>query len=444
MSLRLAYMTGQFPRLTDTFIQREVSALRKLGNHVQTFSVRRPPYAEASDAELSESRRTTIYLLPPRGLVGAHVAQFLSSPRRYISALMVAYKFCSPGIRGLLRQGAYFAEAAILAQQMSKHSLFHLHNHFADSSCSVAAIAAEMGGFTFSFTIHGPAEFYATNLWWIGEKTRRALFVNCISYFCRSQVMMLSDPEDWEKLRVIHCGVDLSSFEVKRHEGQARRLLFVGRLVPAKGVLFLLETIARIEDAILDVAGDGPQRNFLEAKVASLGIGQRVRFLGYQSQAQVSELLRHADVFVMASFAEGLPVVLMEAMAAGVPVVATRIAGIPELVDDGQNGFLVPPGEPVVASTAVHQLLQDAELRNRFAIAGRAKVEREFNLDTEASWLAKILTSALSGASERVRPDYSVDMLPQHPGVLELDAQTAKGADTRRPLRQGHSPGRRV
>ena len=116
------------------------------------------------------------------------------------------------------------------------------------------------------------------------------------------------------------------------------------------------------------------------------------------------ELLRQVDVFVMASFAEGLPVVLMEAMAAGVPVVATRIAGIPELVDDGRNGFLVPPGHPAIAAAAVRQLLEDADLRNRFAIAGRAKVEREFNINTEASWLAKILTSALSGVSERVRP----------------------------------------
>jgi colanic acid/amylovoran biosynthesis glycosyltransferase len=404
LSLRLAYMTGQYPRVTDTFIQREVSALRELGYHVHTFSVRRPAVAEASGVELLDSQGATTYLLPPRGVVGAHVAQFLSSPRRYISALTVAYKFCPPGIKGGLLQVAYFAEAAVLARLMSRHSLSHLHNHFADSSCSVAALAAEMGGFTFSFTIHGPAEFFESNLWWIGEKVRRAVFVNCVSYFCRSQTMMLSEPGCWEKIRVVHCGVDVRLFETKQHGGQAHRLLFVGRLVPAKGVQFLLETITEIDGAILDIAGDGPQRKFLETKAASLGIANRVRFLGYQSQGQVRELLRHADVFVMASFAEGLPVVLMEAMAAGLPVVATRIAGIPELVDDGQNGFLVPPGDPAVAAAAVRKLLEDAELRNRFAIAGRAKVEREFNLDMEAGWLARILTSALSGVSETARP----------------------------------------
>jgi colanic acid/amylovoran biosynthesis glycosyltransferase len=397
-------MTGQYPRVTDTFIQREIAALRELGHFIQTFSVRRPPAAESSSAELAETQRTTIYLLPPRGLVRAHVAQFLSSPRKYFSAIASAYKTCPPGIAGLIRQGAYFGEAAILARFMSKHALSHLHNHFADSSCSVAALAAEMAGFTFSFTIHGPAEFLETNHWWIGEKVRRALFVNCISYFCRSQTMMLSDPDCWEKLRVVHCGVDSRMFDIKRHEGRAQRLLFVGRLVPAKGVPVLLETIAKIDDTILDIAGDGPQREFLEARAAALGVSNRVRFLGYQSQQRVRELLGQADVFVMASFAEGLPVVLMEAMAAGVPVVATRIAGIPELVEDGKNGFLVPAGDPAAAATAVRRLLEDAELRNRFAIAGQAKVEREFNLNTEASWLAKILTHALSRLSEGVRP----------------------------------------
>jgi colanic acid/amylovoran biosynthesis glycosyltransferase len=397
-------MTGQYPRVTDTFIQREVAALRELGHYVQTFSVRRPPATEASGDELLESQGGTIYLLPPRGVLGAHVAQFMSSPRRYISALIVAYKYCPPGIKGFLRQGAYFAEAAMLVRLLSRHRITHIHNHFADSSCSVAVLAAGMGGITFSFTIHGSAEFFETNLWWIGEKVRRALFVNCISYFCRGQTMMLSHPDYWEKMRVVHCGVDVSVFKTKRHEGRGRRLLFVGRLVPVKGLSFLFETIGMIDDAILDIAGDGPERKFLETKAAALGIGARVRFLGYQSQGQVRELLRGADVFVMSSFAEGLPVVLMEAMAAGVPVVAPWIGGIPELVNDGQSGFLVPPGDPSAAAIAVRRLLEDAELRNRFAIAGRAKVEREFNLNSEARWLVKILSSALSGVSERVRP----------------------------------------
>jgi colanic acid/amylovoran biosynthesis glycosyltransferase len=402
--LRLAYLTGQYPRATDTFIQREVMALRALGHHVQTFSVRKPPQSENVGAETASERETTIYLLPPSGLFRSHLFQLFSAPRRYLSALMLAAANCPPGLRATMRQIAYFAEAAMLAKLMKQHSLSHLHNHFADSSCSVAAIAAEMGGFTFSFTIHGPGVFYEPKLWWIGEKARRALFVNCISYFCRSQAMVFTPMDYWEKLRVVHCGVEPELFEVKKHVGNGHRLLFVGRLVAAKGLPILLEAVAQVEDAILEIAGDGPDRKRLEEKVRSLGISHRVMFLGYQSQAQVRARLKQTDVFVLSSFAEGIPVVLMEAMAAGVPVVATRIAGIPELVRDEENGLLISPGDSDAASAAIRRLLQDASLRNHIATAGRKVIEREFNIRTESRWLVTILTNSLAGTTTGLRP----------------------------------------
>ena len=171
MQLRLAYLTGQYPRATDTFIQREVETLRALGHHVQTFSVREPSAMENVGVEAAAARQSTIYLLPPRRLLAAHFRHLLSSPTRYFAALALAWKRCPPGVRSIGRQIAYFAEAAMLAQHMKEHALIHLHNHFADSGCSVAAIAAAMGGFTFSFTMHGPAEFYNTAMWWIYEKS---------------------------------------------------------------------------------------------------------------------------------------------------------------------------------------------------------------------------------------------------------------------------------
>jgi glycosyltransferase involved in cell wall biosynthesis len=154
----------------------------------------------------------------------------------------------------------------------------------------------------------------------------------------------------------------------------------------------------------LDIAGDGPDRTMLEEKARKLNIFDRVRFLGYQSQQQVRELLKYADVFVMSSFAEGVPVVLMEAMAAGVPVIATQIAGIPELVNDGHSGLLVLPGDVDATVAAVRRLLDDSDLRNRLAVAGREKVEREFNIEDESRWLATILNGALIGKSEGIRP----------------------------------------
>ena len=179
----------------------------------------------------------------------------------------------------------------MLARLMKKYSLSHLHNHFADSSCSVATIAAEMGGFTFSFTMHGPAEFLNVTMLWIEEKIRRALFVNCISYFCRSQALMFAPMTCWDKLRIVHCGVDPDLFEVRRHVGRGERLLFIGRLVAAKGLPVLLQAVSALEGVTLDIAGDGPDRAALEELALALNISNRVRFLGNQSQSRDTKLI---------------------------------------------------------------------------------------------------------------------------------------------------------
>ena len=395
MSLRLGYLTGQYPRATDTFIQREVATLRAQGHHVQTFAVRRPALSDQAPQGLAEARASTIYLLPPRGLARAHLQELAASPGRYLKAIGLAWRICPPGFAALLKQFAYFLEAGLLAARMRKLSLTHLHNHFADSSCSVAAIAAEIGGFSFSFTIHGPAEFFEMSRWRLDEKVARAHFVVCISSFCRSQVMIAAAPASWPKLSIVHCGVDVRLFPLRLHKGRGRRLLFVGRLAPVKGCLVLIEAIAQLSDVTLDIVGDGPSRPSLRERAAALGIADRVVFHGYMDETGVRQRLAEADVFVMTSFAEGVPVVLMEALAAGVPAVATRIAGIPELIEDGVTGLLIPPAEPVAAAEAVRRLLEDPELRNRIAAAGREKVEREFNLESECERLAKLMTTAL-------------------------------------------------
>ena len=312
-------------------------------------------------------------------------------------------------MKALLMQLAYFAEAGLVAARMRDHQLIHLHNHFSNSSCSVAMLASELGGFTFSFTMHGPAEFFEPKYWRLDEKISRALFVCCISNFCRSQGMIFCSPQKWERLHVIHCGVDPSLFTRVRHANQGKGLLFVGRLAAVKGLPVLFEAIAQLRndrpDILLTIAGDGPDRASLESTACSLGIAENLRFLGYQSQTQVRQLLAETDVFVMSSFAEGVPVVLMEAMAAGVPVVATRIAGVPELVEDGVSGFLVPPGDAQSLAERISALLEDDDLRNRFGKAGRAEVEAEFNIDLEARRLCRILTGALEGRIEAVRPE---------------------------------------
>jgi glycosyltransferase involved in cell wall biosynthesis len=194
-----------------------------------------------------------------------------------------------------------------------------------------------------------------------------------------------------------------------------------------KGLPILLRAVARLKanhPAVkLTIAGDGPDRQRLVEMAGELGITENVAFLGYQTQRQVRELLAQTDAFVLASFAEGVPVVLMEAMAAGVPVVATRIAGIPELVDDGVSGFLVPPGDPKTLADRVDQLLRDPGLRASLGAKGRQKVEREFDLAVEADKLCRILTEALAGAGTPV----ATAPTPPHPARIELAKQYVDG-----------------
>ena len=411
MSLRIAYMTGEYPRATDTFIQREVAALRQRGVHVQTFSVRKPAKDENVGPEQQSEGQNTSYLQPicPWDLVKSHFKLLKSSPGRYFSAAWLALRARPPGLKALVWQLAYFAEAGLVASRMRKDELVHLHNHFSNSSCSVAMLASALGGFTYSFTMHGPAEFFAPEYWRIDEKIRRALFVCCISHFCRSQGMIFAPQEKWPRMHIVHCGVDPELYRRAHHEGQGKRLLFVGRLAAVKGLPVLFEAIAQLRqdrpNIILTIAGDGPDRQQLVQRAKELNIEENVRFLGYQSQSQVRELLAETDVFVMSSFAEGVPVVLMEAMAAGLPVVATRIAGVAELVEDGVSGFLVPPGDATALAERVAALLDDEDLRNRFGKAGRAEVQAEFNIHLEAQRLCTILTAALEGRVEAIRPE---------------------------------------
>jgi colanic acid/amylovoran biosynthesis glycosyltransferase len=235
------------------------------------------------------------------------------------------------------------------------------------------------------------------------------LFVSCISHFCRSQAMIFAPSEQWQRLHIVHCGVDPTLFEQVSHQPQSKRLLYVGRLADVKGLPILLNSLASLRrshpDVLLTVVGDGPDRVTLQQTTEQLGLSQNVRFVGYQSQAEVRDHMQQTDIFVLPSFAEGVPVSLMEAMAAGVPVVTTRIAGVSELVEDGVSGYLVPPGDAVSLAQCIEVLLNDALLRAQFGAAGRAKVEQEFNLELEVAWLHRIMVAALAGRVESLRPE---------------------------------------
>ncbi|MEM9097664.1 MAG: glycosyltransferase family 4 protein [Pseudomonadota bacterium] len=415
---RIAYLTGTYPKASHTFILREAAGLRDHGFDITTFSIREPAAAEIIGPEEAEAQSKTFYVLSnamrPTTLIGAHLKGLFRAPIRYLSTLAQAWRMRGPGARAALYQLFYFAEAVVLAQELNRRQIRHLHNHFSDSSCTVAMLASRLAQIPFSFMMHGPNEFVEAPRWRLDLKIAEAAFVTCISHFCRSQGMIYAAPEHWAKMHIVHCGIETERYEKNDiTDRTGKTLVFVGRLVAVKGVPILLDTLARLKpehpDLKLILIGDGPDSSWIEDRIRELELDETVQLTGYQSQTEVAEHLARADILVLPSFAEGVPVVLMEAMASGLPVITTRIAGIPELVHDGMNGFVVPPGDIEALRDRIGKLLKEPETGVRFGKAGREHVAREYNITSEAGWLAQILQHNLDGTPRPgLRPE-SID-----------------------------------
>ncbi|MBE9476541.1 MAG: glycosyltransferase family 4 protein [Proteobacteria bacterium] len=397
----IAYLTGEYPAVSHTFILREVEALRALGADVITCSIRKTDPDQHRGKAEKDAFRTTFYVLAraknPLNFIRDHVSMLLKSPSRYMKAFGLALKTRSPGLKSFFYQCFYFAEAVVLAQHLLKNNASHIHNHFGDSSCTVTMLASMMAEIPFSFTMHGPTEFFEIDLWFLEEKVARAAFVACISHFCRSQVMAFSNSAHWEKIRIVHCGVNPSLYS-KSSKNFGKKLLFVGRLASVKGVPVLIDAFANIlqkhPDARLTLIGDGPDRPAIEALISKHGLDENICITGYLSQLEVAERLSQSDIFILPSFAEGVPVVLMEAMASGLPVITTRIAGIPELVKDGKSGFVVPPSDTKGLEMRMLDLLDDPSMCERMGKVGRKKVRSEYESSHEASALLKLINAS--------------------------------------------------
>lgn len=391
----IAYLTGMYPKVSHTFILREVAALRAQGAKVLPCSVRRPPPQEVQGPEVeAEFDRTFLVLEAARNpvrLIGAHLSLLGTGPARWAAAARLAWKMCPPGSKAGLWQLFYLAEAGVLARYLQKNGAGHLHNHLGDAGGTVALLAATMAGIPFSYTAHGPDLFFAPSHWRLDEKTAQASFVACISHFCRSQLMLFSDPSHWHKLAIVRCGVEPERYGSKPRAAVGQHVLFVGRLAAVKGVPLLLEAFARIRadhpNARLTLVGDGTERAALQAKATALGLEDVADFVGYCTQDEVAAHLDSADMLVLPSFAEGLPVVLMEGLASRIPVIATPVAGVSELVRDTETGLLVPPGDVEGLVKALDQLLSDPALCTRLGVAGRKVVEEQHDVAREAATL---------------------------------------------------------
>ncbi len=410
--IKLAYLTSRYPAISHTFVMREIMALRACGLEVATFSQRTAGDEQILAEADREERAATYYILPPRWgrILAAHVLTLVRRPLRYLATLAFAWRVRPGGLKAALWHLFYFVEAVLLWHALRQRGIGHVHVHFAGPCATLAMIARRLGDLTYSLTVHGSAVFFDVEKNLLCHKVEGAALVLCISDFTRAQVMAHADPQHWDKLKVVHCGIDARAYPPKAADAEApAHILCVARLLPAKGLSDLLDAVATLRRAHprirCTLVGDGPDRARLEARCLELGLTDAVHFAGFVGQDAIQPYYEAADVFVLPSYAEGVPVVLMEALAKGVPAIATAVGGTSELIEHGVTGLLVPPGRPDRLADALDAALHNGALRARLIEHGRAKVLEEFEMTAigrqVAEHFAALLGAPAPGAGRR-------------------------------------------
>jgi colanic acid/amylovoran biosynthesis glycosyltransferase len=403
MNTPIAYFINQYPKVSHSFIRREILALERQGFSVQRIALHGWRDAVADPEDQTEKSRTQYVLqggmLP---LVWATLRTMLRSPLQFLKALFLAARMSLHADRSLPYHLVYLAEACRMLPWLQSRGARHVHAHFGTNSAEVVMLVNALGGPGYSFTVHGPEEFDKPQFIHLGEKIRRSQFVVAISSFGRSQLYRWVEHAQWPKVQVVHCGLE-DAF----HSGppldppDVPRLVCVGRLCEQKGQMLLVQALAVLQQrgllCDLVLAGDGEMRAEVEALIAQNKLAQRVRITGWISGAQVREELLAARAMVLPSFAEGLPVVIMEAMALRRPVLTTAVAGIPELVSQGEVGWLFSAGAVDELADAMAQCLATPAAKlSAMGAAAHKRVLQRHSIDTEAAKLAKLLREAMA------------------------------------------------
>lgn len=394
--MKIAYLINQYPKVSHSFIRREILALERQGFEVLRIAARGWD-AELVDAEDHQEQARTTYLLRDGlgALVKAVAQTAASAPGRFLAALGLALRMGRRADRPWPYHLIYLAEACRALPALRAFGARHIHAHFGTNPAEVAMLVHVLAGLPYSFTVHGPEEFDKPQFLGTGEKLRRSAFVVAISSFGRSQLFRWVEHRHWERVKVVRCGLEPAFHRVPRAQSPAApRLVCVGRLCEQKGQLLLVEALARLaaKDIAFEMvlAGDGELRGDIERLVVRHGLQRQVRITGWISSAQVRDEILAARALVLPSFAEGLPVVIMEALALRRPVATTYVAGIPELVRPQENGWLFPAGSiDTLAAVLEAVLATPSEELERMGEAGRRRVLERHDVDTEAAKLAR-------------------------------------------------------
>jgi len=401
--MRIAYLTSRYPAVSHTFILREVQALRACGVEVITFSVRRAGAEDTLGPDARQEAASTRWLVPPPGgeLLRAVAWAWVTKP--VLSARTLARAVLKRGttLAQRLKWLCYFGEAMLLAHRLTKQRCDHLHCHFGNSGSSTALLAAQLARIPFSLTCHG-SELRSIHEYRLPEKVAQASFVACVSQHGKAQLMLACPPRQWPKLHVVRCGVPAMEPAPRDRGSGSAHILCVARLAPEKGHTVLLEALADLRDRRVDfhctLVGDGPLRPQIEERTRELQLTERMTLTGSLEPKRVAKLYATAHVLVLASLSEGVPVTLMEAMMHGCPVVATRVGGVPELVQDGRSGLVAEPGDPPALADALHRVLINVELADTLARNGNRLVRERFSTDKAASRLQELFTVAINAS----------------------------------------------
>lgn len=391
--MKVAYLMNSYPVASTTFIRREIHALEEIGVQVERFAVRTWAEELVDPRDVEERGRTT-YLLTGNnfGLIGSFLKELVVNPRGLFRGLKTAYGLWRTAGEGFVKHAAYLLEAVSLRQHMAKTNVQHVHSHFGTNATTVAMLSRVMGGSTYSFTAHGPDEFVEPFRSSYDLKVRNAAFVAAISNFCRVQLARIAGMECWNKIKIVPCALDLREFqESPVGANGSQQLVCIGRLCPQKAQTLFPDAVEPLSGDFpnlkIVLVGGGETREEIERKIASKGLEKHFELVGWCSNEEVRARLAGARVMLLPSFAEGLPVSIMEAFALGKPVISTYIAGIPELVDSS-CGWIIPAGDVPALTAALRDCLtrEEGELKTMGSV-GRSRIEARHDIQRSAELL---------------------------------------------------------
>lgn len=406
--MKLAYLTNQYPSISHSFIRREIEALERRGCAVTRYSVRKSEHGDLSEEDRREAAKTTTIIdAGAASLVEAMLSSVFARPLSSVAAILTAIAIGWRSDAGLLRHFFYAGEALALATWLRRDGLTHVHAHFGTNSATVAMFASRVNASTFSFTVHGPEEFDKPAAISLPRKIKAAAFVAAVSSFGESQLRRLVEPSFWDRLRIIPCGVEKTFYDgpIGPPDTPAK-FVCVGRLSEQKGQLTLIEAAAAVKqrggDFTLALVGDGEMRGAIEAAIARHGLGDCVTLVGWKSPAEVRREIEQARAFVLPSYAEGLPVSIMEAMTLERPVISTYVAGIPELVIPGLTGWLAPAADAAALADAMMAAINATpQVLDAMGKAGKERVLARHDIDKIAATLEQAFDEVLSRGAPR-------------------------------------------